>query len=97
MCVTHRHLCSTYACMCVCSCVCMCLYVKPIQAAPPEPEQLHAHWLKSGVTPAQRRVLDSLYDGTSVCEEKDATLAILDTKFWASRGKNDAQAPQVRS
>mmetsp|Transcript_5502 Transcript_5502/g.9537 ORF Transcript_5502/g.9537 Transcript_5502/m.9537 type:complete len:658 (+) Transcript_5502:2-1975(+) len=67
------------------------------QKLPPEPEELHMSWLEDGVTAAQRRVLDVLYDGTEASMARDASLATLDPKFWSSRGKNDPQAPQVSS
>ncbi|KAL6759033.1 hypothetical protein V8C86DRAFT_2583575 [Haematococcus lacustris] len=117
----------------------------------PEPEELHMSLMESGLTAAQRRVLDQLHDGTSPSSpsasstgSKEASisssasdggsgsgsnmgssegsssgdsssskavaepsagsqarpppsLATLDPKFWASRGRHDPQAPVISS
>jgi hypothetical protein len=61
----------------------------------PTPEDLHAAMMEAGLRPAQRRVIDMLYDGSEASTSKATSLATLDAKFWSSRGKSDSQAPQV--
>jgi hypothetical protein len=63
----------------------------------PEPEDLQTAMLEAGLSCAQRRVLDMMYDGSEASSSRHASLATLDTKFWAARGKADPQAPQARA